>query len=361
MNLAEQKIACYFNRAYCYLTGSATSAMYLFFKTLKQNNGAVLFPAITCMAPVNAALYAGLSVTFCDINLQDYTIDISSLKNRVKQDNILAIVPTHIYGHNCDIDNILSIAKKNGIAVLEDAAQAVGGLHNEMRVGSFGDASVVSFGHSKILDCGGGGALLTDDIALYSEVSKLGKILPLRPESYDEQIEQYRAAYYSIYGLMEYNRCFNDVMLELQLNLRDLFVYAIDRVIEEEICHKLDQLENLTIERRIRKNLYDKFLDKRLFDVPVTNSGSACWRYCLLYKYGTKQLISKIRSVGIDVSNWYMALNNIYCDDLRLPNAEYLEEHIINFWVMPSYSENKIISDINIINSILEQEQLACP
>ena len=62
-----------------------------------------------------------------------------------------------------DMDKLITICKKKKIFVLEDATQAMGGSINGKKIGSFGDASVISFGYKKILDCGGGGCVLTDN------------------------------------------------------------------------------------------------------------------------------------------------------------------------------------------------------
>ena len=67
------------------------------------------------------------------------------------------IVPTHIFGNSCELDKIIEIARKRKIFVLEDAAQSLGSKINSKKTGSIGNASIISFGHAKILDCGGGG------------------------------------------------------------------------------------------------------------------------------------------------------------------------------------------------------------
>ena len=95
-------------------------------------------------------------------------MDIKSLKKIIKKSEIKFIVPTHIFGNICDIKEVIGLAKKNKIFVLEDAAQALGAKIGSEMIGSFGDASIISFGYSKIIDCGGGGAVLTNNYILYN-------------------------------------------------------------------------------------------------------------------------------------------------------------------------------------------------
>jgi dTDP-4-amino-4,6-dideoxygalactose transaminase len=74
-----------------------------------------------------------------------------------------AVIPVHIQGFPCDMDAIMEIAKKHNIAVIEDACQADGGSYKGKRLGTIGDAGALSFNYFKIISCGEGGALLTND------------------------------------------------------------------------------------------------------------------------------------------------------------------------------------------------------
>ena len=117
---------------------------------------------------------------FCDVSLNDFTMNVGSLKKILDKHkkNVQMIVPTHVFGNLCDLGKIIEIARKRKIFVLEDAAQSLGSKINDKRTGSIGDASIVSFGHTKILDCGGGGGILTNDSKLYNKVRKLYRKIP---------------------------------------------------------------------------------------------------------------------------------------------------------------------------------------
>ena len=135
MNKLEIKISEFLNRKYCLLTGSGSTSMYLIFLTCKKK-GIVVFPTITCMQAVNAAIFAGMKPLFCDVNLNDFTMNVKSLKNILdKYKNVEIIVPTHVFGNSCDLDKIIEIASKRKIFVLEDAAQSLGSEINSKKTG----------------------------------------------------------------------------------------------------------------------------------------------------------------------------------------------------------------------------------
>ena len=91
------------------------------------------------MQAVNAAIFAGMKPLFCDVNLNDFTMNVRSLKKILdKYKNVEMIVPTHIFGNSCDLDKIIKIIRKREIFVLEDAAQSLGSKINgkKTRTGS---------------------------------------------------------------------------------------------------------------------------------------------------------------------------------------------------------------------------------
>ena len=110
MNKLEKKIAKYHNKKYCLLTGSGTTAMHIIFKTIKRKSDA-LFPAITCIQAVNAAIFANLKVKFTDVNSYNYTMNLDNLKKSLTK-NTTIVVPTHTFGHDSEINKILNFCKK---------------------------------------------------------------------------------------------------------------------------------------------------------------------------------------------------------------------------------------------------------
>lgn len=344
MNKLEGKLAQKFEKKFCVFTGSGTTAIYLTLKALDITNKKVLYPAITCMAPVNAAIYAGYDVIFCDVNLKDCTIDIDSFKKVIDKYDVGVIVPTHIYGHTCNINEVTNIASERGIFVIEDSAQTVS-------LSRYSDSSVMSFGHTKILETSiGGGAVFTDNENLYKKIREERNILPNKPQNLIQLFNEYRKNYYSI--MEEENIDKYIKMYQLQLNSKNTFIYNNEN--NDELVGKLEDIDKIIKNRNIRRNLYDEYLDNK-YICKFDYTGEVLWRYSFLYNGKRDELLKSVREKKIDISSWYISLYKIYSEQNKkyFKNSDYVEEHIVNLWVNPEYEENKIQDDIKEINNIM--------
>ena len=355
MNKLENKVSKLLNRQYCLLTGSGTTSMYLIFLTFKKSS-IVVFPTITCIQAVNAAVFAGMIPVFCDVNLSDFTMNTKSLKKVLaKYKNIKAIVPTHVFGHSCDVNKIISIARKKNIFILEDAAQSFGSKINNQMTGSFGNASVVSFGHSKILDCGGGGGILTDDLRLHNLIRILYKKIPNQIKHSEDLVNKYRQTYYNTRNSTDNDKRFWQQLNKVQFLFKDVFIYKINRKIENKINKALKTLKKNIKERNKRLNLYKKYLKSYKFKHSKSKNGSVCWRYTFLYNGNRDVLFEKVRKENIDISSWYPPLHKMYSKQKYnfFKNSNAIDKKIVNLWVEPNYSEKKILNNIKKINNLI--------
>ena len=125
----------------------------------------VIIPSLTFVATANVVRYCGATAVFVDSERHTWQIDPAAIEARVTP-RTRAIIPVHLYGHPCDMDPILAIARRHGLAVLEDAAEAHGAEYRGRRVGSLGAVGCFSFYGNKIITTGEGGMCVTDDDAL---------------------------------------------------------------------------------------------------------------------------------------------------------------------------------------------------
>lgn len=169
----ERELATYFGREHAVLVSSATSALMLALRGLGVAAGdEVIVPSHTAFPTVEAIFAAGAVPVFADTD-ETHTLDPAELDALVTR-RTRAILPVHLFGQPCEMDAVLEVARSHGLAVLEDCAQAHGALYRGRKVGSLGDAGVVSFYPSKNLPVlGDGGALLTDDAQLAEHVRML--------------------------------------------------------------------------------------------------------------------------------------------------------------------------------------------
>jgi len=127
--------------------------------------GEVITTPFTFASTTNAIIRNGLNPVFCDINAEDYTIDVTKIEAMIN-DRTCAIVPVHVYGNICDVEEIERIAKKYGLKVIYDAAHAFGVKYKEKDISNYGDASMFSFHATKVFNTIEGGAVCFKDDAL---------------------------------------------------------------------------------------------------------------------------------------------------------------------------------------------------
>lgn len=121
-------------------------------------DGEVITTPFTFASTTHAIVRNGLVPVFCDVNVVDYTMDVSKIESLIT-DKTVAIVPVHVYGNLCDVEEIGRIAHKHGLKVIYDAAHAFGVTYKGVSAACFGDASMFSFHATKVFNTIEGGAV----------------------------------------------------------------------------------------------------------------------------------------------------------------------------------------------------------
>jgi len=179
----ECDFAKYIGVKHCMALSSCTGALHLSLATLNIGPGdEVIVPDMTWIGSVSAINYVGATPVFVDIKKEDWTIDTKKIEKAITN-KTKAIIPVHMYGYPCDMEEIMKIAKKYKLYVIEDAAPAVGATVNNKKVGGFGDFGCFSFQGAKLLVTGEGGMLCTNNTELYEIARNLNdhgrdKIIP---------------------------------------------------------------------------------------------------------------------------------------------------------------------------------------
>jgi dTDP-4-amino-4,6-dideoxygalactose transaminase len=143
---------------------NCTAALHLALTILGVTEGdEVIVPSLTFVATVNAVRYVGATPVFVDIaSTEDLSLNAKSIEREITA-NTKAIIPMHFGGFACDMENILALAKRHGLYVVEDAAHAPGSEYNGRNLGTLGDLGCFSLFSNKNITCGEGGFLVTDD------------------------------------------------------------------------------------------------------------------------------------------------------------------------------------------------------
>lgn len=167
----EKKACDYLSMPYAMCTSSCTGALHLALASLGIGEGdEVIVPDMTWIATVSAIKYVNATPVFVDIEKRTWTIDADKIEAAITN-KTKAIIPVHIYGHPCEMDKILDIAKKHELYVIEDAAPSMGAEYKGRKTGSFGTFAAFSFQGAKLLVTGEGGMLLCNDKSLF-EIAK---------------------------------------------------------------------------------------------------------------------------------------------------------------------------------------------
>lgn len=148
---------------HCIATTTGTAALEIAFQAVGVGCGdEVIVPAYTFMATATAALAVFAKPVFVDVSADTWTLDPAAVEAAITP-RTKAIVPVHVAGNPCRMDEIMSIAREHEVAVVEDAAQAHGGMYRGRPLGSVGDVACFSFQASKNVSSGEGGAITTND------------------------------------------------------------------------------------------------------------------------------------------------------------------------------------------------------
>ena len=132
----------------------------------------VITTPFTFASTTHAIVRSGLTPVFCDVNDDDYTIDVTKIESLITEKTV-AIVPVHVYGNICDVEAIKAIADKHGLKVIYDAAHAFAVKYKGQSAGTFGDASMFSFHATKVFNTIEGGAVCFHDDSLVQKLNDL--------------------------------------------------------------------------------------------------------------------------------------------------------------------------------------------
>ena len=159
----------------------------------------VIVPNITFIASANSVAYTGADPIFIDIDEASWQMDLNLLeeflKNKTEQGErgpvlksdgrtIRAIMPVHVLGNMCDMEELMRICRAHNLKVIEDASESLGSYFKGTHSGKFGDIGVFSFNGNKIITTGGGGVIVSDDEALAKRAKHLTTQAKTNPETY---------------------------------------------------------------------------------------------------------------------------------------------------------------------------------
>ncbi len=173
-NNFEINFAKFINSKFCLGVANGTDALEIAIESLRfKRNSEIIVPSNSWISSSEAVTRNNLKVVFCDIDKETYTLDPEKLKKIINKKTV-AIIAVHLFGHPCQMDKLIKIAKKYRLKIIEDCAQAHGARYKNIHVGNFGDIATFSFYPGKNLGAyGDAGAITTNNHTLYVRCKKI--------------------------------------------------------------------------------------------------------------------------------------------------------------------------------------------
>ena len=305
----ERVFAALCGATYGVAAANGTVALHLALVAMGVGPGdEVLLPSLTFVATASVVRYCGATPVFVDSDLETWQLDPAALEAKLTRRS-KAIIPVHIYGHPCDMEPILALAARRGLAVVEDAAEAHGARYRGRPVGALGTIGCFSFYGNKIITTGEGGMCLTNDPVV------AGRLRLLRDHGMDPK----RPYWHEIIG-------YNYRMTNLQAAVGVAQVKKLAAFVErkrEIAAWYAEALAPLARAGRIRLHP----------EAPWARS--VFWMYSVLLE-GTDLSVDQVRSRlndrGVDSRPFFCPAHILppYATGERLPVAEYLASRGIN-------------------------------
>jgi dTDP-4-amino-4,6-dideoxygalactose transaminase len=325
--------------------GRAATALYRAYTIARKSADAkaqeaeVILPSISCATPANAALLAGVTPRFADIDPHTGMPTLQNIQQRWTPQTC-AVVFIHLFGQTADLRPLAEWCRARNVLLIEDMAQALGArLPDGTAVGSVGDLSVYSFNPTKILECGGG-ALLIRSPKLVPISTALAESDPLPPEIDDAQAKtlalSYRNLHHSLVALLR-TRAVDEVssaFLKLQPAFRPLYLRRMKN--PAALAGAWPQLQQVLQHRYRNAQQYDEILAEGNWQrITQWQESRVCWRYSLLVNFPEKlvDFSEAVRSDGFHVSNLYWPVNDFFRPGDSCLNANQFGRRIVNLWV----------------------------
>lgn len=351
----EERLADEFCRDYCVLVGRATTGLKLLIDELVE--GTVLYPSYICPVAVYPCYYSGVEYEFCDVEISDYNLSADTI-SEVIDDDVDAVVGAEMFGHPFEVDPVEDICEEHDAVLIEDACNAVGSTWNGDPTGSFGVASVVSFGKGKPIEAGCGGAVLTDDEDLAAAVSRGSeKLKVLRRPELERLNEHYVEIYTAVQSYRDIREDAKMLLYSFPRVFKDYLIHGFASEYETPLQRELEELSDLIERRRIHADIFREELSLDCVRHPDPAGDPVFFRYGVLVndKETRDEAVERLRADDVQVNTLHEPMHSLFETGDDLENTEYVSDRIINLKDDPRASESDVRTYARRIREAIEQ------
>lgn len=327
----EKAVAEYCGVKYAVAVTNATSALHIACLAVGLDKGDMLWTSpITFTASANCGRYCGSDVDFVDIDDSTYNMSISALKEKLEKSKIKpkVVIPVHLAGQSCEMQEIYDLSKQYGFTVIEDASHAIGADYKDTKVGccKYSDMTVFSFHPVKIITTGEGGMVLTNSEELYKKLTLYRSHCITRDENLMTK-EADGPWYYQQIGLG-----FNYRMTELQAALG---------------LSQLAKVDKFVARRRQLAERYNELLKDLPLKLPYQNTDTdSSWHLYIVrvdfnkIKKTKKEIFAEMKAKGVCLNLHYIPVHTQpYYQNLGFKNGDFpvSEKYYEEAFTLPLY------------------------
>ena len=333
----EQKFAQYCNAKYAAVVNSGTAALHLALIAHNIKKGdEVIVPTITFVATPNSIMLQDATPIFTEVDHETCNINIDDVRKKIT-DKTKAIIPVHLYGNPAEMKELIEIAEKNDLTIIEDAAQAHGTEYYGKKIGSLGNTTCFSFHPMKNMTTGEGGVIVSDDEGLMDKIKILrshGEATPAWQRFNKREIKK------KSYIEVGYNYRMPDILAAIGLvQLKHL---------DENNSHRIELAKTYT-------DLLSKIENIKL--PPVKEGIKHTFHMYVIKTEKRDQLASHLSEKGISTGIYYNPchLEEAYTKRFNykegyLPIAEKVSKQILSLPMYPDLNEEEINYIVNAIS-----------
>jgi len=337
----ESDFCKYSNSKYAIAVSNCTAALHLSLMALGiKKNDEVIIPDLTFVADANAILACNAKPVITDINKENFFLSISNIKKNITK-KTKAIIPVHIYGQVCNIDEILDVAKDNNLKVIEDCAHAVGTFHKSKHVGTLGSTGCFSFYPTKNITTAEGGMVITNSKQIAEKVRQL------RSHGMTKSLQnRYSSEYPWIFDILQpgYNYRLDEIRAALGITQLKRIKKINDlRKKASTYYHKnLQNIPGIILPDMVN----DRTHSYHLYTIRVTNP----------YKLSRNQLFKKLKNNGIRTTVYWMPIHKYtayqkFAKKSNVINTTKIYDEILALPLFPNISKIHQDSVIKVIKS----------
>lgn len=344
----EKAVAEYCGAKYAVAVTNATSALHIACLAAGLDKGDMLWTSpITFTASANCGRYCGADVDFVDIDDNTYDMSVTALKEKLEKSktNPKVVIPVHLAGQSCEMQEIYDLSKQYGFTVIEDASHAIGADYKDTKVGccKYSDMTVFSFHPVKIITTGEGGMVLTNSEELYKKLTLYRSHCITRDENLMTK-EADGPWYYQQIGLG-----FNYRMTELQAALG---------------LSQLAKVDKFVARRRRLAERYNELLKDLPLKLPYQNPDTdSSWHLYIVrvdfnkIKKTKKDIFAEMKAKGVCLNLHYIPVHTQpYYQNLGFKYGDFpvSEKYYKEAFTLPLYYSLTDEQQEYIVNSLKE-------